>query len=208
MRWLKRLGFQGLSMTDLMPYLKGDRAKSVFGITFDDGYLNNLEHALPVLKSLDFTATCYVVHDEIGSVNRWDQNLGIEQVPLMNLSEIRTWIDAGMEVGSHTRTHPHLNSMDSKSAWKEIHESKCLLEDALNSSVRHFCYPYGEYSIEHVGMTQRAGYETATTTRRGRVSSGCSLWEMPRVPVQRSTSAIQLLWKMMTHHEDRRSMNS
>ena len=194
-------------MTDLMPYLRGDRTAPVFGITFDDGYLNNLEHALPVLKSLGFTATCYVVHDEIGAFNQWDQALGIEKVPLMNLSEIRTWIDAGMEVGSHTRTHAHLNSMDSKSAWREIQESKCLLEDALNSKVRHFCYPYGEYSLEHVEMTQRAGYETATTTRRGRVSSEVSLWEIPRVPVHRSTSTIQLLWKMMTPYEDRRSMS-
>ncbi len=58
MRWLKRLGYRGLSMRDLMPYLRGEKVGKVVGLTFDDGYCNNLHHALPVLQDCGFTATC------------------------------------------------------------------------------------------------------------------------------------------------------
>ena len=66
MRLLKILGYRGLSMPDLMPYLRGERQGKVVGITFDDGYCNNLEHALPVLQACGFTATCYVMSGLLG----------------------------------------------------------------------------------------------------------------------------------------------
>ena len=50
MRWLARLGYRGLSMRELMPYLAGARSGKVFGLTFDDGFLNVHRHALPVLR--------------------------------------------------------------------------------------------------------------------------------------------------------------
>ena len=69
MALLKRLGFQGLSMSALMPYLRGDKRGRVVGITFDDGYLNNLQHALPVLQRHGFSSTCYVVSQRLGQTN-------------------------------------------------------------------------------------------------------------------------------------------
>ena len=50
MRMLKMMGYTGLSMRDLEPYLLGKKYGKVVGITFDDGYKNNHLHALPVLK--------------------------------------------------------------------------------------------------------------------------------------------------------------
>ena len=47
MAWLKRLGYQGLSMPHLVPYLRGEKTGKVVGISFDDGYANNLDYALP-----------------------------------------------------------------------------------------------------------------------------------------------------------------
>nr|MDQ6882249.1 polysaccharide deacetylase family protein [Pseudomonadota bacterium] len=61
MALLRMLGYRGLSMTALEPYLRGDQAGKVVGITLDDGYVNNLEHALPVLRRHGFSATCYIV---------------------------------------------------------------------------------------------------------------------------------------------------
>ena len=66
MALLRLLGYRGLSMSDLMPYLTGERVGKVVGITFDDGYLNNLTHALPVLRRHGFTATCYAVSQYLG----------------------------------------------------------------------------------------------------------------------------------------------
>ena len=57
MRWMRRLGYRGLSMRDVMPYVRGERQGKVFGITFDDGFRNVFENVTPVLSELGFTAT-------------------------------------------------------------------------------------------------------------------------------------------------------
>ena len=80
---LNALGYQGKSMGDLLPYLKGQKRGKVFGITFDDGYENNLRCALPVLKRFGFTSTCYIVANQVGKTNGWDKERGVLQVPLM-----------------------------------------------------------------------------------------------------------------------------
>lgn len=208
MRWLKRLGWQGLNMTQLLPYLHGQQSGRVFGITFDDGYLNNLQHALPVLKALGFSATCYLVHDALGQTNQWDRELGIAQVPLMNEAQVQEWVSSGMEVGSHTLSHAHLAQLSADQAWSEIDQSKHQLEERLGLPIQHFCYPYGEWQAEHVQMAQRAGYLSATTTVRGRVAPQDSPWCLPRVPVHRSTHLIQLIWKLMSRHEDQRGRHA
>jgi peptidoglycan/xylan/chitin deacetylase (PgdA/CDA1 family) len=69
MRLLKNLGYVGKSIRDLMPYLRGEIKGRVFGITFDDGYANNLYNALPILIKHNFTATCYFVSQKLGSTN-------------------------------------------------------------------------------------------------------------------------------------------
>jgi peptidoglycan/xylan/chitin deacetylase (PgdA/CDA1 family) len=69
---LRLLGYRGLSMTELEPYLRCELTGKVVGITFDDGYQNNLEHALPVLQRNGFSATCYAVSDPFEGRNAWD----------------------------------------------------------------------------------------------------------------------------------------
>jgi peptidoglycan/xylan/chitin deacetylase (PgdA/CDA1 family) len=54
---LKKLGYKGLNMTELQPYLTGKKQGKVVGITFDDGYKNNLIHALPILKKFGHLAS-------------------------------------------------------------------------------------------------------------------------------------------------------
>lgn len=204
MRWLKLLGYQGLSMSAMLPYLQGNKQGKVVGITFDDGYLNNLTHALPVLQELGFSATCYVVSQMLGKTNVWDEAVGIPQVPLMNAQQLRAWVDGGQEVGAHTRHHLHLNALPDTQALQEIAQSKIELEQATGQAVRHFCYPYGEYSPAHVRMVHEAGFATATTTQRGRARAGDALCELRRVPVLRRTTRLQLLLKLFTSHEDRK----
>ena len=106
---LKILGYKGLSMNELQPYLTGDKQGKVVGITFDDGFKNNLTYALPILKKFEFSATCYIISQNIGGINYWDLDKGIPENPLMNENEIKQWIDGGMEIGSHTQNHTHLS---------------------------------------------------------------------------------------------------
>lgn len=202
---LKLLGYKGLSMRDLEPYLKGERQSKVVGITFDDGYKNNLDNALSVLKKHRFTATCYGVSSMTGGTNSWDYDLGVEQKPLMTVEDWRVWRDAGMDIGSHTRTHANLTKLPLEEAREQIVASKQELEQALDCEVRHFCYPYGWFASEHRDMTQQAGYATATTTRRGRVHAGDDPYTLRRIMVARTTHLGLFAAKVMTRYEDKRA---
>lgn len=203
MRMLRLLGYRGLSMHDLEPYLTGEKKGKVVGITFDDGYQNNLHHALPVLKKNGFTATCYGVSDMLGGTNAWDRGLVAEK-PLMTLNDWRAWRAAGMDIGSHTRTHAKLTELSADQARDQIERSKSTLEDAIGCPVNHFCYPYGWFNTEHASMVQEAGYSTATTTRRGRVHAGDNRFTLNRIMVARATNPILFAAKIMTRYEDRK----
>ena len=209
---LKLLGYKGLSMNDLEPYLKGEKQGKVFGITFDDGYENNLRCALPVLKHFGFTSTCYVVASLVGKENSWDAERGVPQVPLMSAQQLQDWVDAGQEVGSHTLTHPSLPSLDSSRQAEEISISRLRLDSIVKQAkgVRHFCYPYGGFNKISVECVKDAGYVTATTTVRGRVSMADDLHFLllPRVLISRSTSLFHLLLKCFTRYEDRRGLGA
>ncbi len=204
MALLALLGYRGLSMGDLKPYLRGEQHGKVVGITFDDGYVNNLTHALPVLQRHGFTSTCYAVSQLLGKTNAWDIPNGIAQVPLMTDVQLQQWVAGGQQVGAHTRNHVHLPDVSSELLEQEIALSRQELEASAVSAVAHFCYPYGDLDGETVAAVGDAGFESATTTRRGRCYRGESMLELPRVPVLRSTTRLLLWLKIATRYEDRR----
>jgi peptidoglycan/xylan/chitin deacetylase (PgdA/CDA1 family) len=203
MRALKLLGYRGLSMRELEPYLTGEKKGKVVGITFDDGYQNNLRNALPVLSKFGFSATCYGLSDMMGGTNSWDHGV-VATKPLMTADEWRIWIKAGMDVGSHTRTHARLIDLSPTDAHQQIVDSKRELEQRLGCEVRHFCYPYGSFAPEHCVMVKEAGYVTATTMNRGRNQAGDDLYRLRRIMVACSTHLGLFLTKVLTGYEDRR----
>ena len=204
MALLKFLGYRGLSLSALMPYLRGECTGKVVGITFDDGYLNNLTNALPVLHKNGFSSTCYAVSQQLGQTNVWDGAIGVAQTPLMSAAQLRQWRAGGQEVGAHTRHHVRLTQIDAASAAAEISLCKSELENMTDSPVQHFCYPYGDYTAQHVAMAQAAGFESVTTTQRSRCLAGEDMLQLPRVPVVRSTRLPTFWLKLATGYEDRR----
>lgn len=203
MAMLRMLGYTGLSMTALQPYLRGERDGKVFGITFDDGYQNNLTNALPVLQRNRFSSTCYAVSGLMGQTNVWDREIGVPQTPLMTADELRQWVAGGQEVGSHTDQHVNLIEVGDSAAEADMQRGKAALESVLGLPVTQFCYPYGRYESRHRAMVDALGFATATTTARSRCLPGMDMLELPRVPVHRSTSLPVLWMKVASAYEDR-----
>ncbi|WP_230474861.1 polysaccharide deacetylase family protein [Dyella monticola] len=202
---LKRLGYTGLSMSDAMPYLRGERQGRIAVITLDDGYVDNLQSALPILQRYGFTATCYVVSGSIGRYNNWDaEKLGIEK-PLMTAAQLRAWHAGGMDIGAHTRSHPHLSQCSYTQLHDEIAGSKADLEEVLGAPVTQFCYPYGDLDDRVAQITRAAGFAAATTTQRGRAVIGTDLWRLPRVQVARHHALPQFALRAFTHYENKRA---
>ncbi len=202
MALLQWLGYRGLSMSAALPYLRGEREGKVAVITLDDGYRDNLECALPVLRRYGFTATCYVVSAAIGADNHWDaQQLGTHK-PLMNLNELHRWRDAGMEVGAHSRHHPRLPELGESELDDEVAGSRRELEEILTVPVTQFCYPYGAAGLREREAVRRAGFAAAVTVRRGRALPGGDLFDLPRVMVGGHHASHVFPLQLLTRHED------
>lgn len=204
MMLLKLLGYRGLSMSEAMPYLRGEKTGKVVAITFDDGYLDTLELALPVLNTFGFSATCYVVSGRTGQYNDWDAAELNVQKKLMTDEQIRAWHAAGMEVGAHTRTHPRLTKCTDEELQAELAGSKADLEALTGAPVTQFCYPYGDLDARVASAVRSAGYSAATTTQRGRACPGDDLMQLRRILVSGSSMLYLFLIKLLTKYEDKR----
>lgn len=204
MTWLRRFGYRGLSMRELVPYVRGERTGKVVGITFDDGFRNVYQHALPVLKELGFTSTNYFVVNQIGGGNSWDYEVGVPHSDLMSEDEVREWGRAGQEIGSHALDHVFLPKLSPELALYQIQQSKKELEQRFDTEVSAFCYPYGGETPEIRQMVHQAGYTNATTTIRGLARHDDDIYGLPRSTVSRSTHLVRFLQKCLTQLEDKK----
>ncbi|MDA8755365.1 polysaccharide deacetylase family protein [Candidatus Pseudothioglobus singularis] len=204
MKLLNILGYKGLSMTALRPYLDGKKNGKVVGITFDDGYQNNLLNAAPILKKYNFSATCYLVSKRIGVSNIWDLDKGITQRPLMTQFEIQKWINFGLDIGAHTQTHAMLANLSLEKLHEEIFNCKTELEEMFQVPINDFCYPFGRFNEQIVKIVQQAGYKTATTMIRGRATIKSNELLLPRIPITHHTLLHLFLTKILTNYEDKK----
>ncbi len=205
---LHLLGYRCVSMHDLKPYLLGEKQGKVIGLTFDDGYKDNIKYALPVLKKYGFTATCYIVSKYIGKHNVWDQSIGVQELELMSEDEVCLWHRSGMEVGGHTQHHMKLSELDNNTCYKEIIQGKKDIERILGCPLQSFAYPYGVYSDEAVRIVKEAGYDNAVTTERSMADCSENILTLPRVNVPKDVLLPVFLMKNFTNYERKRRRSS
>ena len=198
MRALKRCGFQGLSLRELLPYLQGEMSGKVVGITFDDGYRNVFTHALPILDEAGFTATNFFVSGQIGGHNEWDEAAGIPYAPCMTQAQVREWAARGHEVGAHTLDHVRLTQVSLEQARAQILRSRVELEDLVGEAVTSFSYPWGDVSDAVRGMVQEAGYLAATTTRPAKASSQDDPLLLPRKYIEQQHGWVATILKCVS----------
>lgn len=150
-------------------------------VTFDDGFRDVFTHGLPVLRQNGFPAIQFLVAALLGQTSRWQEPSGEIPGQLMDEAEIKEWIAAGNEIGSHTSNHPFLTRIPAAEAREEITASKKKLEDKFGLPVNHFCYPYGDYNQTVRDLVEQAGYTTACTTAFGVNDPGADPFTLKRV---------------------------
>lgn len=196
-RLLKRLGLRGVSVSEGLAALRAGQGRVVV-LTFDDGYLDNVTAALPVLREHGFTATCFVVAGHLGDHNAWDADVLNVRKPLMGAGHMAEWCAAGNEIGSHTLTHPRLTMIDDVALERELVQSRTILERLVGAPVRHFCYPFGDESAHVRRAVAAAGYESAVSTRRGLARADDDVFALPRVSINGDKGLLRFALKVAT----------
>jgi peptidoglycan/xylan/chitin deacetylase (PgdA/CDA1 family) len=167
MTYLASAGFRVLDVVEVGDTLaRGEVPQRTIGLSFDDGYRDVAENALPLLSELGFRATVFVatgVTDGRASF-QWYRR----QPPLLAWDEIVELDRRGtLEFEAHSVTHPNLLNLDDRRAAEEIIDSRRRLETRLGRPVAAFSYPAGLFGERERGLVVQAGYRVAVSCRPG-----------------------------------------
>jgi len=186
LEYLKGRGIATVSMEDLWLYLQGreDPPPLAVILTFDDGYADNYQYALPLLRRYGATATFFIITGLIGKDD------------YMAWGNLRELVAAGMEIGGHTVAHVDLTVTPPILRDRELSQSKRTLEDKLGVSVRALSYPGGAFNADVEAAARKAGYVIAVTTRPGAVDDRAKIMELPRVRISGTDTLPAFRWKI------------
>lgn len=166
-------------------------------ITFDDGYTNVLRFGLEPLAAVRFQAVQFLVADLLGKHNTWDVPQGEAPEPMMDAAQVREWLAAGHDIGSHTLSHPYLTKLPPAQAREEITASRKKLEDLFARPIVHFCYPYGDWNEAVRDLVQAAGYKTACTTDPGVNHAADSPFTLKRFTARYGSRSLKAIWSRL-----------
>lgn len=135
-------------------------------VTFDDGFENVVDNALPELEKRKIPSTIFVIVEALGQFPHWltDPSERRQHGKLMSVDQLQKLPSELVSIGSHTMTHPVLPLLSQKKARRELSESRAKLEKLLNIGVDLFSFPRGAFNEELVRWCQEAGYERVFTS--------------------------------------------
>jgi peptidoglycan/xylan/chitin deacetylase (PgdA/CDA1 family) len=199
--WLRRRGLRGVGVGQLLGARQVGRARGMVGLTFDDGYADFLEHAVPLLHRYGCTATVFVLPGHLGGANVWDAEGPAK--PLLTADGIRAAAEAGMEIGSHGMLHLDLTATGDEMLHRETAGSRARIAELTGRPPQGFCYPYGRVDARVVAAVRAAGYGYACAVDPRGLTG---VHALPRVHVGEADTGPRLLLKRALHPLRRRPL--
>ena len=169
--------------------LKNLKNDSIF-ITFDDGYDNNLDIALPIMEEFQFPFTIYVTTDPV----KKNKKKFLTEIQLKKISSSPL-----VTIGSHSKTHPYLTKCDHLELKSEIIDSKKYLEDLTGNAINSFAYPFGDVNSYVANVVEESGYDFAVTTYPGPINSINKPFYLNRNVILSHDDNVKVLSKIQGH---------
>lgn len=197
LRYLRGSGYHSVSLEDWRIAMKNERplpGRAVI-LTFDDGYVDFMTYAWPLLKRYGFSAIVFLVAEQIGGTNHWDRAYG-EEVPLLAWEQIHRLRDEGVEFGSHSAMHRPLSALSPAEIVVEGARSRAILVRGLGLPVRAFAYPHGAEDKIAQHLIGACGYIFGLSCRQGLSGFFDPLLALPRVEVTGSDTLPEFISKL------------
>ncbi|MCE5268510.1 MAG: polysaccharide deacetylase family protein [Planctomycetaceae bacterium] len=187
-RWLAER-FQFVSLAETQRRVReGCNRRPCVCVTFDDGYAENCDQAIPLLIRMGIPCTYFVTLRNVldGQAFSHDLALGHRLAP-NTLDQIRSMAASGIEIGAHTYTHIDLAAInDADSLWQEVVGAKEELQSLLHRDVRYLSFPFGQpanLTPEAFALARQAGYAGACSAYGGYNSPGDDPFHLQRIAV-------------------------
>lgn len=180
MQTLDDCGYRSATLDEFLAWHEG---RAPLGrkllITFDDGFADFIDHALPVMEKHGFGALMFVPTRRLGTPENW---YGANQParPLMRAEELAPLAARGVEFGAHSRTHANLPSLDPDAREQEIAGSGEDLAQMLGRPTLSFAAPYGAVNpdtVRTIGRHYRIAFGTGFRIAR----AGQDRHDIPRI---------------------------
>ncbi len=189
--WLRENGYAAVTLAQAFTLPLPARAV-VF--TFDDGYEDVYQHALPVLAEAGWQATVFccpgLSHpNKPAGTERWG-------APLMSHARMRELSSLGWEIAGHTLTHPKLPTLDRKAQETEILGGKKQLEKITGQTVATFAYPHGLYDATCLEIAKDAGFVCAVGIGKGNRHRESDRFRLRRVYMRTDTQGAKLAHRL------------
>lgn len=193
LRTLTLRGFRGVAADAA---LNGSRGLHV---TFDDAF-RSVTNALPILERLRLPATvfaCAAYADEGRPLDvpelAAEASAHPDELATMSWDELRALTDRGIEIGSHTVSHPHLPQLSEEEIRTELVDSRARFEDELGGPCRFLAYPFGEHDSRVRAAARKAGYAGAFALANG--ADNRDDFALPRVDLYRKDNRLSTILK-------------
>lgn len=182
---LRRHGYRTVSLDEWREHRRTGEplAGQPVLLTFDDGYLDVLTHAWPILRHHGMTATVFLVSDAVGQAAAWDAGYG-SPAPLMSWRDIHALRHDGMSFGAHGATHRPLTGLTTADLLWEGNRSRAVLEREFGQPVTSMAYPYGAHDEAVERAMIDCGYDMAFTTESGLAGPSHRSLRLPRLDIR------------------------
>ena len=155
-------------------------------LTFDDGYADFHETALPLLQRYGCTATVFVTTGWLDDAGEHRAGRPLDR--MLSWRQLDEIASAGIEIGAHSHSHAQLDQLPPRSLDWELRTCKALLEDRLGKPVPTLAYPFGYWNARVREAVRAAGYRHAAAVANTTVRPRQDGLALPRLTVRRSTS--------------------